>query len=69
MGIHRDSEASDVYGAQESFVTGTFAGVAPVSEIDGRIIGNGQRGEITKRLQQLYLAYIETDCVQQEILV
>ena len=60
---------TDVYGAQESFVTGTFAGLAPVSEIDGRIIGNGQRGPLTEKLQQLYLQLIETDCNQQAVLV
>jgi branched-chain amino acid aminotransferase len=51
------------YGAEEAFVTGTFAGLTPVKEIDGRIIGNGQgRGEMTERLQQLYLQMIEDEC-------
>ena len=35
---------TDVYGAEEAFVTGTFAGVAPVVEVDGRTMGDGQRG-------------------------
>ena len=30
---------TDVYGANEAFVTGTFAGVAPVAEVDGRLLG------------------------------
>ena len=34
---------TDVYGAEESFVTGTFAGIAPVAEVDGRTIGPGMR--------------------------
>ncbi len=33
---------TDVYGADEAFVTGTFAGVAPVVEIDGRKISVGR---------------------------
>ena len=44
------------YAADEAFTTGTFAGLAPVGEIDGRIIGDGKRGPLTERLQQLYLA-------------
>lgn len=52
---------SDVYCADEAFVTGTFAGIAPVSEIDGRQIGDGQRGEITQRLQQLYIEKMDAE--------
>jgi branched-chain amino acid aminotransferase len=52
---------SDVYCADEAFVTGTFAGIAPVSEIDGRIIGNGERGPVVERLQQLYLAKMDKE--------
>jgi len=48
----------DCYSADESFTTGTFAGLAPVGEIDGRMIGTGARGPLTKRLQDLYLALI-----------
>ena len=53
---------TDVYGADEAFVTGTFAGLAPVREIDGRIIGNGERGPMVERLQQLYLQLLEREC-------
>jgi len=53
---------SDVYSAQEAFVTGTFAGLAPVSEIDGRIIGNGKRGPLVESLQALYLEMLEREC-------
>ncbi len=48
----------DCYSADESFTTGTFAGLAPVGEIDGRTIGTGKRGPLTKRLQDLYLDLI-----------
>ena len=50
------------YSADEAFTTGTFAGLAPVGEIDGRQIGEGVRGPVTERLQQLYLALIDRDC-------
>ena len=53
---------TDVYGADEAFVTGTFAGLAPVREIDGRIIGDGARGPVVERLQQLYLEMLEKEC-------
>lgn len=53
---------TDVYAADEAFVTGTFAGLAPVGEIDGRIIGNGERGPMVEKLQQLYLAMLEQEC-------
>ena len=44
----------DVYGADEAFVTGTFGGLTPVTKVDGRIIGNGSYGKMTRRLQELY---------------
>lgn len=38
----------------EAFITSTTMGVMPVTEIDGRVIGNSRAGEITTRLQQLF---------------
>ena len=57
----RNFSLTDVYSADEAFVTGTFAGVVPVREIDGRIIGNGARGPMVERLQRLYqeLAHLD----------
>jgi branched-chain amino acid aminotransferase len=46
---------TDVYGADEAFVTGTFAGTVPVREVDGRTIGTGALpGPLTERLAALY---------------
>jgi branched-chain amino acid aminotransferase len=46
---------TDVYGADEAFVTGTFAGLVPVREVDGRTIGWGDgRPLLTARLSSLY---------------
>ena len=42
---------TDVYNAEEAFVTGTFAGLVPVTEVDGRIIGNGGERTMIARLQ------------------
>ncbi len=52
---------TDVYSADEAFVTGTFAGVVPVNEIDGRVIGEGKRGPMVKNLQKLYQALIQKE--------
>ena len=46
---------TDVYGADEAFVTGTFAGLVPVREVDGRTIGTGDaEWPLTRRLSSLY---------------
>ena len=63
----RDYSLVDVYGADEAFVTGTFAGLTPVVEVDGRRIGHptraapahddgGAAGPMTRRLSDLYKA-------------
>jgi branched-chain amino acid aminotransferase len=60
--LQKNFSLTDVYGADEAFVTGTFAGLAPVREVDGRVIGDGRRGATVERLQQLYLAMLEQEC-------
>lgn len=52
--FEKNSSLTDVYGADEAFVTGTFAGLVPVREVDGRTIGEGKRGPMVGRLQGLY---------------
>lgn len=44
----------EVYIADEAFFTGTAAEVLPIRELDGRQIGEGRRGPVTTRLQDLY---------------
>ncbi|WP_109260969.1 aminotransferase class IV [Hyphobacterium indicum] len=44
---------TQVYSADEAFTTGTFAGLVPVTEVDGRTISGG-RGPMVERLQALY---------------
>jgi len=46
----------DVHTADECFVSGTGAEVMPVAEVDGRPIGTGSPGPITRRLQQAFHA-------------
>ena len=52
---------TQVYSADEAFVTGTFAGVVPVHTVDGRTIGTGARGPVVGRLQQLYAELVRAD--------
>jgi branched-chain amino acid aminotransferase len=52
---------TDVYSADEAFVTGTFAGVVPVHTVDGRTIGSGSRGPMVARLQELYADLVRRD--------
>jgi len=61
--IEKDFSLTDVYGADEAFVTGTFAGIAPVTEVDGRTL-TAARGPMVERLQRLYLELIERDTSQ-----
>jgi branched-chain amino acid aminotransferase len=52
---------SQVYGAQEAFVTGTFGGLVPVIEVDGRSIGERRHGPMVKHLQGLYSELVNKD--------
>jgi len=52
--IERPIDRSELYFADECFLTGTAAHITPVAEMDYRKVGNGEIGDITKRLQQLY---------------
>ncbi|MBT6445398.1 MAG: aminotransferase class IV, partial [Acidimicrobiaceae bacterium] len=52
---------TDVYAADEAFVTGTFGGVTPVHTIDGRTIADGRQGPMSARLRELYQAAMATE--------
>ena len=45
---------TEVYTANEVFTSGTMGELTPILEADGRIIGNGKPGDMTKRLQGLH---------------
>jgi branched-chain amino acid aminotransferase len=46
----------DLFNADECFLTGTGAELIPVVKIDGRLIGNGKPGPVTKSLVAKYKA-------------
>jgi branched-chain amino acid aminotransferase len=50
----RDFSLTDVYGAEEAFVTGTFGGLTPVAAVDGRRVGDRLPGPVTQRLIDWY---------------
>lgn len=49
----------DFYLADEAFFTGTAAEVTPISQLDGRKIGTGVRGEITGKLQSAFFDIVK----------
>jgi branched-chain amino acid aminotransferase len=57
--MERPIDRSELYFARECFFTGTAAHLTPVAEIDRRPVGNGEIGEITKKLQALYFDVIK----------
>ena len=58
--LQKNFSLFDVYGADEAFVTGTFGGLTPVTAVDGRTIGEGVFGPMTRRLEALYQDEIKT---------
>jgi len=52
--LRRRLTREEVYIADEAFFTGTAVEVTPIREVDARIIGEGQRGPITEKLQSAY---------------
>lgn len=49
----------ELYIADEAFFTGTAAEITPIREVDGRLIGTGQPGPVTKRLQSRFFNIVE----------
>ncbi len=56
--IERPVDRSELYLAEECFLTGTAAHITPVAEIDRRKVGNGEVGRITSQLQEIYFRVI-----------
>ncbi len=50
----RNISLAEVYSADEMFTTGTMGELTPVLSVDGRVIGDGTAGPVTRRLQRLY---------------
>ncbi|ABK62327.1 MULTISPECIES: branched-chain amino acid transaminase [Clostridium] len=52
--VERSITRTELYSAEELFFCGTAMGVAPIIEVDDRIIGNGNAGNVTEKLRKLY---------------
>ncbi|HEX5949080.1 MAG TPA: branched-chain amino acid transaminase [Actinomycetota bacterium] len=57
--LERKFVRSDIYTADEAFLTGTAAEVTPIREVDDRPIGSGTRGPVTKEIQQTYFSAVK----------
>lgn len=60
--VQKNFSLFDLYGADEAFVTGTFGGLTPVIKIDGKTIGEGTYGPVTRQLSDWY-----DNLIQEEI--
>jgi branched-chain amino acid aminotransferase len=61
LGVEVAHEAlirTDLYTAEEAFLTGTAAEVVPIREVDDRVVGEGRPGPITQKIQQTYFAAV-----------
>jgi branched-chain amino acid aminotransferase len=52
--VETDLARGSLYTADEVFLTGTAAEVTPVREIDGRVVGGGEPGPVTRKAQDLF---------------
>ena len=52
--VERNLSLTELYTADEAFTTGTMGELTPVLEADGRVIGDGKAGGVTRRLQKLH---------------
>jgi branched-subunit amino acid aminotransferase/4-amino-4-deoxychorismate lyase len=50
---------AEMYTADEMFTTGTMGALSWVKEVDGRLIGQGEKGPICSRLQEYYLQTVD----------
>lgn len=51
----------EAYGAEEAFLTGTFGAQTPVASIDGKAIGDGMAGPVTRRIRAIYEDLVRAD--------
>lgn len=56
-GGEKNLSLTELYSAEEAFTTGTMGELTPILQADGRVIGDGKPGDLTRRLQTLHRAY------------
>ena len=50
---------SDLYTADEAFLSGTAAEIVPIRSVDDRLIGSGEPGPVSRKIQELYFATVK----------
>lgn len=60
-----DFSIEEVRNSDEAFVTGTFGGITPAREIDGRVLPHAPPGPLTRRLRDLYSALKDREAARQ----
>ena len=66
--FERNYSVFDAYAADEAFLTGTFGAQTPVAEIDGKPIGDGGAGPVTRRIRALYKELIAAHVAERHSL-
>jgi branched-chain amino acid aminotransferase len=56
--VHEPLIRTDLYTADEAFLTGTAAEVVPIRSVDDRVVGDGTPGPVTKEIQETYFATV-----------
>lgn len=54
IALEKNLSLSELYTASEAFTSGTMGELTPILQADGRVIGDGMRGPLTKRFQELH---------------
>lgn len=64
--VERNLTRSDIYTADEAFLTGTAAEVTPIREVDDRALTAGGRGPVTKEIQETYFGAVKGEIAKYE---
>ena len=64
--FERNYSLVNTYSANEAFLTGTFGAQTPVGSIDGRQIGDGDLGPMTKRIRALYKNHVAAHVTEHQ---
>lgn len=58
----------EAYSAEEAFLTGTFGAQTPVYSIDGKVIGDGRAGPVTRKIRAMYKMLIDEYVAEAELI-
>lgn len=62
--VERELDRGELFAAQEAFLTSSLRGLAPVVRVDGRPIGTGAPGELTRMVADEYARVVENECAR-----